>query len=75
MKYKNTIKLRLPEIQLLAVVPMQLKFRIVKDHDEQTFLLLETLFCVWECLNMGTKLPTKVMLGQTLVFKANDIFK
>jgi hypothetical protein len=27
MKYKNIIKLRLPEIQLLAVVPMQLKLR------------------------------------------------
>jgi hypothetical protein len=25
MKYKNIIKLRLPEIQLLAVVPTQLK--------------------------------------------------
>jgi hypothetical protein len=29
MKYENIIKLRLPEIQLLAVVPMQLKFSIV----------------------------------------------
>jgi hypothetical protein len=27
MKYKNIIKLRLPEIQLLAVVPTQLKLR------------------------------------------------
>jgi hypothetical protein len=67
MKYKNIIKLRLPEIQLLAVVPTQLKFHIVKDHDEPTFLLFETLFCMWECFNMGTDLPTKVMLGQTLV--------
>jgi hypothetical protein len=67
MKYKNTTKLRLPEIQLLAVVPTQLKFSIVKDHDELTILLLETLFCMWECLNMGTDLPTKVKLGQTLV--------
>jgi hypothetical protein len=40
MKYKNTIKLRLPEIQLLAVVPTQLKFSIVKDHDEPTILLV-----------------------------------
>jgi hypothetical protein len=67
MKYENIIKLRLPEIQLLAVVPMQLKFSIVKDHDEPTILLFETLFCMWECFNMGTELPTKVMLGQTLV--------
>jgi hypothetical protein len=66
MKYKNIIKLRLPEIQLLAVVPMQLNFSIVKDH-EPTILLFETLFCMWECFNMGTELPTKVMLGQTLV--------
>jgi hypothetical protein len=45
MKYKNIIiKLRLPEIQLLAVVPMQLKFSIVKDHDEPTILLFETYF-------------------------------
>jgi hypothetical protein len=65
MKYKNIIKLRLPEIQLLAVVPTQLKFIIAKGHDEPTILLFETLFCMWECFNM--ELPTKVMLGQTLV--------
>jgi hypothetical protein len=64
MKYKNIIKFRLPEIQLLAVVPTQLKFSIVK---EPTILLFETLFCMWECFNMGTDLPTEVMLGQTLV--------
>jgi hypothetical protein len=67
MKYKNIIKLRLPEIRLLAVVHMQLKFSIVKDYDEPTVLLIETLFCMRECFNMGTELPTKVMLGQTLV--------
>jgi hypothetical protein len=67
MKYKNIIKLRLPEIQLLAVVPTQLKLSIVKDHDEPTILLFETFFCTWDCFNMGTDLPTKVMLGQTLV--------
>jgi hypothetical protein len=64
LKYKNIIKLRLPEIQLLAVVPTQLKFSIVKDHDDPTILLFETLFCMWECFNMGTELPTKAMLGQ-----------
>jgi hypothetical protein len=70
MKYKNIIKLQLPEIQLLAVVPTQLKFNIVKDLDEPTILLFETLFCMWECFNMGTELPTKVMmLGQTLVLR------
>jgi hypothetical protein len=67
MKYKNIIKFRLPEIQLLAVVHTQLKFSIVKDHDEPTVLLFETLFCKWECFNMGTELPTKVMVGQKLV--------
>jgi hypothetical protein len=67
MKYKNIIKLRLPEIQLLAVVPTQLKFSIVKDHDEPTVLLFETLFCMWECFSMGTEILTKVLLGQTLV--------
>jgi hypothetical protein len=67
MKYKNIIKLRLPEIQLLAAVPTQLKFSIVKDHDEPTIVLFETLFCMRECFNMGTELPTKVMLGQKLV--------
>jgi hypothetical protein len=67
MKYKNIIKSRLPEMQLLAVVPTQLKFSIVKDHDEPTILLSETLFCMRECFSMGTELPTKVMLGQTLV--------
>jgi hypothetical protein len=67
MKYKNIIKLLLPEIQLLAVLPTQLKFSVLKDHDEPTILLFETLFCTWECFNMGTDLPTKVMLGQTLV--------
>jgi hypothetical protein len=67
MKYKNIIKLLLPEIQLLAIVPTQLKFSIAKDHDEPTILSFETLFCMWECFNMGTELPTSVMLGQTLV--------
>jgi hypothetical protein len=67
MKYKNIIKLRLAKVQLLAVVLMQLKFSTVKDHDEPTILLFETLFCTWECFNMGTGLPTKTMLGQTLV--------
>jgi hypothetical protein len=42
MKYKNIIKLRLSEIQLLAVVPRQLKFNVVKYHDEPTILLFET---------------------------------
>jgi hypothetical protein len=54
-------------MELSAVVPTRLKFSIVKDHDERTILLFETLFCMWECFNMGTELPTKVMLGQTLV--------
>jgi hypothetical protein len=67
MKYKNIIKLRLPEIQLLAVVRTQLKFSIVKDRDEPTILLFETLFCMWECFSMGTELPTNVMLAQKLV--------
>jgi hypothetical protein len=67
MKYKYIMKLRLPEKQLLAVVPTQLKFSIVKYHDEPTILLFETLFCMWECFNMGTELATKVMLGKTLV--------
>jgi hypothetical protein len=66
-EYKNIIKLRHSEIQLLAVVPTQLKCSIVKDHDEPTILLFETLFCMWECCNMGTDLPTKIMLGQTPV--------
>jgi hypothetical protein len=67
MKYKNIIKSRLPETHLLAVVPTQLKFSIEIDHDEPTILLFETLFCMWECFNMGTELPAKVILGQKLV--------
>jgi hypothetical protein len=67
MKYKKYNKTGLPEIKLLAVVPKQLKFGIVKDHDEPTILLFETLFCMWECFNMGTELPTQVMLGQKLI--------
>jgi hypothetical protein len=67
MKYKNIIKLRLPEIKLIAVVPTQFKFGIVKDHDEPTILLFGTIFCMWECFNMGTELTTEVILGQTLV--------
>jgi hypothetical protein len=61
------MNLRLPEIQLLAFVPTQLKFSIIKDHEERTILLFETLFCMWECFNMETELPTKIMLGQRLV--------
>jgi hypothetical protein len=56
--------LRLPEIQLLAVVPTQLKFSIVKDHDEPTILLFETLFFTCECFNMGTKLPLMLCWGK-----------
>jgi hypothetical protein len=67
--------MRLPEIQLLAVAPMQLKFSIVKDYDEPTVLLFEILFCMWECFNMGIELPTKVMLGQTLVLMQMTFFK
>jgi hypothetical protein len=63
MKYKNIIKLQLPEIQLLEVLPTELKFSILKDHDEPTVLLFETLLFMWECFSMGTYLPTKVMLG------------
>jgi hypothetical protein len=44
-----------------------LKFSTVKDHEEPTILLFETLFCMWEYFNMGIELTTKVMLGQTLV--------
>jgi hypothetical protein len=66
MKYKNIIKLLLPEIQLLAVVPTQLKFSIVKDHDEPTILLFEHYF-VCGSVSIWEQLPTKVMLGQTLV--------
>jgi hypothetical protein len=66
MKYKNIIKLLLPGIQLLAVVPTQLKFSIVKDHNEPTIFGLKRYFMcgsvsIWE------QLPAKVMLGQTLV--------
>jgi hypothetical protein len=46
MKYKNIIKLRLPEIQLLAVVPTQLKFSIVKGHDEPTILFFNIILYV-----------------------------
>jgi hypothetical protein len=74
MKYKNIIKLRLPEIQLLAVVPMQLKFTVAKDHDEPTILLFETLFCMWECFSMGTELPTEVMLEQRLFLMQMTFF-
>jgi hypothetical protein len=62
MKYKNIIIL-----QMLAVVPTQLKFITVKDHNEPTILLFETLFCMWECFIVRTELSTKVMLGKTLV--------
>jgi hypothetical protein len=54
MKYKNIIKLRLPEIQLLAVVLTQLKFSIVKKimMNLQFFCLKHYFVCgsvsVWE---------------------------
>jgi hypothetical protein len=69
MKYKNIIKLRLPEIQLLAVVPTQFKFSIVKDHDEPTILLSETLFYMWECFNMGTELLVLMQIRQISSFQ------
>jgi hypothetical protein len=53
MKYQNIIKLRLPEIQLLAVVPTQLKFSVVKDPDETAIFCLKHYFVrgsvsIWE---------------------------
>jgi hypothetical protein len=54
---------------------MQLKFIIVKDHDEPTIVLFETLFCMWECFNTGTELPTKIMLRQTLALIQMTFFK
>jgi hypothetical protein len=65
MKYNKTETSR--NITVEAVVPTQLKFSAVKHHDKPTILLFQTLFCMWECFNIGTELPTKVMLGQTLV--------
>jgi hypothetical protein len=44
MKYKNVIKLRLPEIQLLAVVPTQLKFSVVKIMMNLQFFCLKHYF-------------------------------
>jgi hypothetical protein len=38
-----------------------------EDSHLPTILLFETLFCMWECFNMGTDLPTEVMYGQMLV--------
>jgi hypothetical protein len=78
MKYKNIIKLQLPEIQLFAVLRTQIKFSILKDN-EPTVLLFETLFCMWERFSMGAELPTEVMLGQMLVLMQitflNDVRK
>jgi hypothetical protein len=42
MKYKNIIKLRLPEIQLLAVVRTQFQFGIEKVKDEPTINFFES---------------------------------
>jgi hypothetical protein len=75
MKCKSIIKLRLPEIQLLAVVPTQLKFSIIKDHDEPTILLFETLYCMWECFNMGIWVTQQGYFGANAGFNAKDIFK
>jgi hypothetical protein len=43
MKSKNTIKLRLPEIQLLAVVRTQLQFGVLNIIDEPTIDFFEIL--------------------------------
>jgi hypothetical protein len=64
MKYKNIVKLRLPEIQLLAVVPTQLKFSTVKDHDEPTILLFETLFCMWSVSRWEQSYPLRLCWGK-----------
>jgi hypothetical protein len=44
MKYKNIIELRLPEMQLLAVVPTQLKFSIVNIMTNLQFFCLKHYF-------------------------------
>jgi hypothetical protein len=53
MNIKNIIKLPLPKIHLLAVVPTQLKFSIAKDHDDLQFFCLKHYFVrgsvsIWE---------------------------
>jgi hypothetical protein len=75
MKYKNIIKLRLPEIQLLAVVPMQLKFSIVKDHDEPTIHLFETLFCTYGSVSIWEQSNPLRLRWTNDGFDANDNFK
>jgi hypothetical protein len=67
MKYKNIIKLRLSEIKLLAVVPTQFKFSIIKDLDEPTMLLFEAIESViWALFHFWRKL-----VKNTFVFYAH----
>jgi hypothetical protein len=54
--------------------PTQLKFSVVEDHNEPTILLFETLFCKWECFNMGT-VTHQGYVGANAGLNANDIFK
>jgi hypothetical protein len=74
MKYKNIIKLRLPEIQLLAVVRTKLKFSVVKDHDEPTVLLFETFFVCGSVSIWEESYPLR-LFGANAGFNAYNIFK
>jgi hypothetical protein len=67
MKYKNIIKLRLPEIQLLAVVPTQLKFSIVKVMTNLQFFSLKHYFVCRSVSIWEQSYPLRLCLGQTLV--------
>jgi hypothetical protein len=74
MKYKNIIKLRLPEIQLLAVVTTQLKFSSKRSW--------RTYYCfVWNItlhvgvFQYGNGVTHEGYVGPNAGFNANDIFK
>jgi hypothetical protein len=59
MEYKYIIKLRLPEIQLLAIVPTQLKFSIVQDHDE-LYIFIEIFIQHTVLVNIEIFIQTKI---------------
>jgi hypothetical protein len=64
MEYKNIIKFRLPEIQLLAVVPTQLKFSTVKIMTNLQFFCLKYYFVCGSVSIWEQSYPTRLCWGK-----------
>jgi hypothetical protein len=75
MKYKNVLKLRLPEIQLLAVVLTHLKFSIVERSWRTYNFFGWNIILYVGVFQYGNRVTHWGYVGAKAGFNANYIFK